>query len=80
MLNGRSSVLTERRFVATLCLAAVLAAAAVPFASGLVSAVIVLAASVSVLPSIPVEPEQASNLQPAPLVRATSLRAPPVTA
>jgi hypothetical protein len=73
-------VLTERRVVATLCLAAVLAAAAVPFASGLVSAVIVLAASVSLLPSIPVESEQVANLQPAPLVRATSLRAPPTTA
>lgn len=73
-------MLTERRFAAALCLAAVLAAAAVPFASGLASAVIVLAASDNALPSIPVEPEQVSNLQPAPLVRATLLRAPPDTA
>jgi hypothetical protein len=74
------SVLTRRRFTAALCLAAVLAAAAVPFASGSDAAVIVLVASVSALPSIPVEPEQVDNLQPAPLVRATSLRAPPPTA
>jgi hypothetical protein len=74
------SVLTRRRFTRALCLAAVLAAAAVPFASGLLSAVIVLAASVIALPSVPVEPEPVSNLQPAPLVRATSLRGPPATA
>jgi hypothetical protein len=80
MLVARPSVLTERRLTAALCLAAVLAAAAVPFASGLVATVVVLAASVIALPSVPVEPEQGSNLQPAPLVRATSLRAPPATA
>jgi hypothetical protein len=73
-------VLTHRGFAAALCLAAVLAAAAVPFASGLVSAVVVLAASIVLLPLIPVEPEQVANLQPAPLVRAISLRAPPAAA